>query len=412
VTRFHGPSPEAPRSADLSAWALVGTVGCVAAGILPAFMTGAVAVQISDELHFGEAGLGLAVAAFFAAASLSSAVMGRLSERVAPGLALRCAGAASAACLLGVAVGARSLVSLISILLIGGVANAAMQPAANLVIAHAANENRQGLYLGLKQGAIPLASLASGLAIPAVALTVGWRWAYAGGGALGIAATALVPRNQSLRPRPSSSGPEASAPSDAPLGALFLLTVGLGTAAAATGSLSAFVVQSGVDAGLAPGTAGYLLAAGSGGAFVVYLLAGVDADLRPSRELKVCSAMLLVGAAALAVLAIGVPSAFIAAVPFAFAIGWGWPGLFNLAVLRSSPSAPGAATGITQTGAYAGVVFGPLAFGFLAEHGSYGAAWSAGAACSAVSAGVLLLCHRQLHRGLGSQHRIAAYEQP
>ena len=54
--------------------------------------------------------------------------------------------------------------------------------------------------------------------------------------------------------------------------------------------------------------------------------------------------------------------------PLAFATGWAWPGLFNLAVVRVNPSAPGAATGITQTGTYLGAVVGPVLFGVVAEH--------------------------------------------
>jgi predicted MFS family arabinose efflux permease len=107
--------------------------------------------------------------------------------------------------------------------------------------------------------------------------------------------------------------------------------------------------------------------------------------------------MLATGTVCLLVLALGVPTAFLLATPIAFSIGWGWPGLFNLAVVRTSPSAPGAATGITQTGAYGGVVIGPPVFGLMAERWSYGAAWSAAAACSFASAGIVLVAHRALH---------------
>jgi predicted MFS family arabinose efflux permease len=254
------------------------------------------------------------------------------------------------------------------------------------------------LLLGLKQAAIPLATLTGGLAVPAVALTVGWRWAYVITGALAVVAAVLVPNTRRLAAVHSApAGPRPQTTTDARLSALVLLSVGLATAAVATGSLGAFVVQSGVEAGLAEGTAGYLLAVGSAGAFVVYLVAGMNADTRPGHELQTTAAMLAVGAGALAVLALGVPGAFILAAPVAFTIGWGWPGLFNLAVIRSSPSAPGGATGITQTGAYMGVVLGPPAFGLLAEHWSYGLAWSAAATCSMLAAGIILLGHRRLH---------------
>jgi predicted MFS family arabinose efflux permease len=86
--------------------------------------------------------------------------------------------------------------------------------------------------------------------------------------------------------------------------------------------------------------------------------------------------MIGVGAVSLTALATGSSALFLAVVPIAYTIGWGWPGLFNLAVVRTSPGAPGAATGITQTGAYAGAVLGPPLFGLLAEHRSYASAWT------------------------------------
>jgi MFS family permease len=377
-------------------WALAGTVGCVVAGILPALMTGGLAVRISEELGFGEARLGLAVAAFFLAAALTSAVLGRASELVGPGRALRWAGWASAASLLGVAAAARSFGSLVAFLVLGGVANAAAQPAANLVIVHAMPPGRQGLLFGLKQAAVPMATLLGGLAVPAVALTVGWRWAYAGSAVLALAASLLVPSTAPLRAR----GSEAAVP-EAGVRLLALLTGGLACAAMATGCLAVFAVASGVEAGLSEGTAGYLASIGSAGAVAVFVLAGRRADRRPGRELLACTAMLAFGAAAMTALAGGASGLYFLAVPAAFTIGWGWPGLFNLAVVRSSPSAPGAATGITQTGAYAGSILGPSTFGYLAEHLSYRTAWLSASATSAVAAAVVYACHRALRPRTG-----------
>ena len=42
----------------------------------------------------------------------------------------------------------------------------------------------------MKQAAVPVAGIVAGLAVPAVGLTVGWRWAYAGIG-LGVVGLAL-----------------------------------------------------------------------------------------------------------------------------------------------------------------------------------------------------------------------------
>lgn len=58
-------------------------------------------------------------------------------------------------------------------------------------------------------------------------------------------------------------------------------------------------------------------------------------------------------------------------------LGWGWPGLLSLAVVRQSPEAPGAAMGIAATGLFAGAVLGPIAAGGLVEETSFDALWVA-----------------------------------
>lgn len=55
----------------------------------------------------------------------------------------------------------------------------------------------------------------------------------------------------------------------------------------------------------------------------------------------------------------------------AYGASWGWPGLFNYAIVRQSRAAPAAATGITQSGLFAGQLVGPPVFGSLVERASY-----------------------------------------
>ena len=158
--------------------------------IVPPFLLGAMAVQVRDDLGFSESGTGLAVGAFFAVASLLSAPLGRWSERVGGGRALRVAAVWAAAGQLLLAVGARSLVLLIVLNAFAGGANALGQPAANLLIARAVPANRQGLGFAVKQAAIPFSTFLAGLAVPSIALTAGWRWAYVA--AAGLALVAAV----------------------------------------------------------------------------------------------------------------------------------------------------------------------------------------------------------------------------
>lgn len=378
------PGPE--EASGLTTAGLVGIVGCVVAALTPGFATGTLAVQIRAELEFGEAALGGAVAAFFAIAAVSSIPLGRLSQRYGAAAVLRGAGVGSAVSLLGIAVAARSLWSLIGMMLIGGAAMAAAQPAANMLISQLVPLNRQGRVLGLKQAGIPISTLCGGLAVPIVALTVGWRWSFVGAAVFALAAALLVPASK-VGARAQS---RSSAAPDAGAAWLLMVSVALALGSAATTSLAAFSVQGAVTATVSSAVAGYLVAVGSAGAICTYVLAGSRADTRPGGELLMVAAMLSVGAASLLLLSRGLPSAYHVGVPVAYAIGWGWPGLLNLAVVRRNPSAAGRATGATQTGAYAGAVLGPPGFGALAETYSYSTAWLTAACCSFAAAVILV----------------------
>lgn len=101
--------------------------------------------------------------------------------------------------------------------------------------------------------------------------------------------------------------------------------------------------------------------------------------------------MLAIGSLGYLMLASGdgvlvVPGALIA-----FGAGWGWPGMFNFAVVHQHRSAPATATGFTQMGVYLGAALGPIMFGLLAEVYSFQLAWSCVAVVSLLAAGTMLL---------------------
>ena len=369
---------------------LASVIAVVTGGALPAFLTGGVSVQLRSDLGFGESGLGLAVGAFFATAALSSAVLGRTTERLGPTASMRLAAACSAIALLGVAVAARSFATLLLWLAIGGVANALAQPAANLFIATTVRGERLGMAFAVKQSGIPAATLLGGLAVPSIALTVGWRWAFVAAAALPIIGGATVPAvggTAGERRRGRRSAPVVKP--KVPLRPLVVLGIGIGFGAAAAGTLGAFLVNAAVDAGVAAGPAGLLVSAGSAVGITVRLYAGSRADRRAGGHLRVVSLMLVAGAVAYALYATAHPVVLVVATPLAFGAGWGWPGLFNLAVVRAHPSAPGAASGVTQTGTYAGAVAGPVAFGAVVEAYSYRAAWLLAAVLALAGAAVI-----------------------
>ena len=358
-------------------------VAVATATVLPAFLTGGLAVQVRGELDFGAAALGLAVAAFFAGSSVTSAVMGRVVELIGSHRGMRLAALGSATSLLGVALLARSWTGLVGCLVLGGLANAVSHPATHLSLAREVSAGRQGLSFGIKQAAIPTSTLLAGLAASTVALTFGWRWAFVGGAVLALAVACLVPAGTSkvvVRQHRETREKDARA---APL---FLLALGIGLGSTAATPLGAFLVESSVAAGLRIESAGLLLASGSAASILARVAFGRFADEMKGGRLLLVAAMLATGVAGFAMLATGEVALLLPGALLAFAAGWGWPGLFNFAVVKTSPGAPAAATGITQTGASGGAAVGPLVFGLVAETTSYEVAWLV---CGAFALGAL-----------------------
>jgi len=372
---------------------LVAPVAATVAGVLPAFLAGGLAVQISAELGVEEAAFGLAFAAYFATAAVGSVALGRFAERVGARTALVVAPLVSAGLQLGVAVGAHSYGVLLLLLALAGISNALAQPAANLALARVVPRDRQGFAFGLKQSAIPICTMLGGLAVPVFAVGVGWRWAFVAGAALAAFASLAAAVGPVGDPHQQRAHPAiAPAPSRR---VLAVLSLGIGLGGAAAGALAAFLVSTGVEAGLSEGAAGAWLTVGSAFGLVVRLASGVAADRYPVRPLRVVVIMLAVGTPAFGALALGVSWLHCVATPLAFGAGWAWPGLFNLAVVRAFPAAPARATGVTQTGTYVGAVVGPLIFGVLAEH-SYFVAWMVATGMLVASAIAMHLADRSL----------------
>src|ERR687889_1393478 len=348
--------PDNPVTSKISsARSVLLAVAVATAGVVPAFLTGGLAVQIRAEFGFGEGALGLAVAVFFAVSALASVASGRLVERVGSFLGMRLAAAVSAVSLLAVSALAGSWWGLVACLVIGGLGNSISHPATHLFLARKVGEGRQGFAFGVKQAAIPAATLLAGLAVPSIATTVGWRFAFAGCAALALCVVLLVPGGGEGGLRHVKE----TRAGDVPLTPLILLALGIGLGSAAANPLGAFTVESAVSAGTEVGVAGLLLALGSAAGVAVRVVAGYLADKMSSGRLRLVAGMLAVGNGGGFLRPEG-GGTLVAA-------RWGWPGLFNFAIVKTSPRAPAAATGIPQTGASSGAAAGTLAFGFVVE---------------------------------------------
>lgn len=379
-------------------WSLAGVLGVITGTTLPVFLTGGLSVQLRADLGFGEAALGLAVAAFFSAAAVSSAVLGRLAERLGPLAASRLSAVAAAGVLLGVGAAARDFTTLLVLLACGGAANALGQPAANLFIARTIPQHRLGIAFAIKQSGIPAATLLAGLAVPAFALTVGWRWAFAVAALVPLGGAAALAGRGGRRSATGTAGAGEVPVRRLSMPPLVVLAAGIGLGSASAVTLGAFLVNSAVAAGMSEAPAGLLVSVGSAIGIGARLVVGGMADRRDGGHLRVTAWMLVAGCAAYVLYATQIPVLLVVATPLAFGAGWGWPGLFNLAIVRRHPHAAATASGITQTGTYIGAMAGPVVFGVLVEQASYGVAWLMAGALALAGAGAMIVGRRMLLR--------------
>jgi predicted MFS family arabinose efflux permease len=276
---------------------------------------------------------------------------------------------------------------LLALLAVAGLANSVTQPAINLYVAECIPADRQGLGFGIKQSGIPAAILVSGLALPLLALPLGWRPT--------VALCALAPLAVGLTlPRGGPAHVSRRPASRRPSRALLLTALGAALATAGPSALGAYLVASAVNVGVDEGTAGLLAAGASALSLAMRISLGARADRRRDYGLASVAVLLAAGSIGFALMASDEVALFVGGALVAFTLGWGWPGLFNLAVVASNRASPASATGVSQTGIYIGAGAGPAAFGALAAGAGYATAWLVIAAMTLASAGVLWLAAR------------------
>jgi predicted MFS family arabinose efflux permease len=362
-------------------------------GVLPVWLTGGLSVVMRDDLRFDDQQLGFAVAGFFLASALTSLPGGHVADRVGDRTAIVTAMGATSLTLiaLGTMVGSGRAMS--AVLLAAGASNGWLYPAVNLAIARRVEEGR-GLAFGLKQAAIPTATLLAGAALPIVGGSLGWRSAFLAAAIAAVAAGLVTARG--LRPTRSPST-KRDRVRHRPSRSLLLITLAATLGAAAGNAMAAFLVPSAVAAGLTPGMAGIVLVVASSCCIMTRIAVGWMADRRDGGHLHTVAMMMGTGAVSFAALAwTGAPiPVIIGASVAAFAGGWGWAGLLNFTVVERNVTNPAAATGVLQFGVFGGAVFGPSVFGTLVVRSSYGAAWAVLAGAALAAALLLLLVDRR-----------------
>src|SRR5829696_3748489 len=212
----------------------------IAAGsatVLPGFLIGSLALQIRADLGVSVGAVATGVTVFFAAGAVGAGPGGRLAERAGALRTIRLCVIATAVLLLAAAVLVQSLAVLLLLLAVAGIANAICQPAINLFMADQVPRDRQGIAFGIKQSAIPTAVLVSGLALPALALPLGWRATFAIC-AVAVLAIATIVGRATL----GFSAPPDRPPPPRPSRKLVVTAIGAAIASAGPNSLGAYLV--------------------------------------------------------------------------------------------------------------------------------------------------------------------------
>lgn len=365
--------------------------------VLPVFLVGGLAVQLEADLGMTASALGAAVAAFWAVSALLSAPAGYVASGLGMRRGMPLAVGLGLTSLLGIAVLTPHWPWLILWLSIAGAANALIHPLSNGLIVDQVGIRNRAFAFGLKQAAIPAATLTAGLSVPIFALTVGWQWTFA---AAALFAALFVPVLLRLLPRrtPKSATPTVK-PSRAALPRRlrpFLLATavagGLGSAQANV--VGAFTVVSAVEAGFDPAVAGLLLGAASVAGILARPLVGIAADRGIGGSMATVALMMAAGCGGLIGMATGHPVAYAGGCVVAFGFGWGWNGLVHYVVSKTAHPFTAQATGITQSGTYIGGTLGPLLFGIIFSRFNPAVGWGLAAVLAASGAGAALIAFR------------------
>jgi predicted MFS family arabinose efflux permease len=255
--------------------------------------------------------------------------------------------------------------------------------------------------MGIKQAGLTLGGIASALALPPLALALGWRAALAAAGAVSLACAALVAAiyrdvserggaSPGGRPRLRDLAPVVRRP-----GVAVVLACGLALGMAQSSALAYLVLFARETFGMSSVDAARLLALAHLGGVAGRLGWGAVSDrLFGGRRRPGLALNALIGAAGFAALGLGGAISPRLAIPVAFVVGmgaFGWVGLFFalMAEVGGARSA-GLMTGLGVIFAWGGVLLGPPLFGALVEASdSYRPGWLVLAALSLTVAAVL-----------------------
>ncbi|MFJ5641307.1 MFS transporter [Streptomyces sp. NPDC093223] len=381
-------SPADPSPSGLPTAARVAAVTVLTS--LPVFLPGAANGLISAEFGWSTARMGAVLAAYWLA-SLAGAFV---SKRAAlpPAVERTLAAALGATCLGLLCAAAVPAVGLWLSSAMGGFAYGFTQPHTNALLMRRCSARLRAFAFGLKQAAVPAATLLASMAMPALAGRAGWRAVFAGTAVLCGLSAVLMARTAAPGDR---SGTARRVGGPALRGDVFLLALsGAGFFGAMVGNgLGGFLVLSLTSRGASLPVAGVVATAGAATNIAVRLIAGWLIGRVPRVAWVALTAMFATGAVGTALLAQGSLALAAVGALLAYGGGWGWAGLLHYVIGLPYPGREQRATAYSQMGVSLGAATGPMACGLLFTVNP-DAAWTA-----LTAAGVAALVCALLARG-------------
>ncbi|MFJ3758420.1 MFS transporter [Streptomyces sp. NPDC090080] len=383
-------SPADPSPSGLPTAARVAAVTVLTS--LPVFLPGAANGLISAEFGWSTARMGAVLAAYWLASLAGAFVTKRAA--LPPAVERTLAAALGATCLGLLCAAVVPAVGLWLSSAVGGFAYGFTQPHTNALLMRRCSARLRAFAFGLKQAAVPAATLLASMAMPVLAGRTGWRAVFAGTAVLCGLATVLMARTAAAAGDRSATARRVGGP--ALRGDVFLLALsGAGFFGAMVGNgLGGFLVLSLTSRGASLPVAGAVATVGAATNIAVRLIAGWLIGRVPRAAWVTLTAMFATGAVGTALLAHGSLALAAVGALLAYGGGWGWAGLLHYVIGLPYAGREQRATAYSQMGVSLGAATGPMACGLLFTVNP-DAAWTALTAAGVAALVCVLVARRR-----------------
>ena len=354
-----------------------------------------------DALRMSRSQVGLLLPALYLGGVVMSLPAGWLVDRLGVRLTL-VLGLGLTGVMVGVAAMTHGLAALLACLCVGGFGWSVLNPASGKAIVEAFPPRQRGMAMGIKQTGLTLGGVGASIALPPIALALGWRDALLVAAAASLACVAVVAIGLGKQTT-GAVGATATQPRVTDLGQFFrrpglvVLFVGGFLLSVVQASVLSYLVLYAKEAlGYSVVAAAGLLALAQAGGTASRLAWGVLSDwLFGGRRRPGLVINALIGATSYTAFALSLVPPVLAPVlaVVAGAAAFGYMGLY-LALVAEIGGAryAGLLTGVAVSFAWSGVLVGPPLFGLVLEAtGSYALPWGL---LTVVAIGVAAALHR------------------